>query len=35
MSAYGDVLEFDQHGKATDSQGHVYEKKESSVVRVY
>jgi UDP-2-acetamido-3-amino-2,3-dideoxy-glucuronate N-acetyltransferase len=34
MSAYGDVLEFDEQGRAMDSQGHVYEKKGGSVVRV-
>jgi UDP-2-acetamido-3-amino-2,3-dideoxy-glucuronate N-acetyltransferase len=34
MSAYGDVLEFDEQGRATDSQGHVYEKVSEQVRRI-
>ena len=34
MSAYGDVLEFDDAGLATDSQGHRYEKSGDAVRRL-
>lgn len=33
MSAYGDVLEFGPDGRATDSQGHEYEKVSDTEVR--
>jgi UDP-2-acetamido-3-amino-2,3-dideoxy-glucuronate N-acetyltransferase len=33
MSAYGDVLEFDANGLATDSQGHHYQKISETEVR--
>lgn len=32
MSAYGDVLTFDEYGDATDSQGHLYKKTDSTTV---
>ena len=33
MSAYGDALEFDAHGIATDSTGHRYEKISDAQIR--
>ncbi len=33
MSAYGDRLEFDAQGRATDSQGHVYQLVDGACVR--
>lgn len=32
MSAYGDIMEFDENNQFTDSQGHVYEKQGSETV---
>ncbi len=33
MSAYGDMLTFDEQGRAVDSQGHVYERIDDDTVR--